>query len=454
MLPEPVPSRCLSLVIESIHGRPQSSDRTAIAEVRVLTQRELEPGGAAQVVAEHIARGRLSSDLRRTLQKLGTSAAPGLLREIEKNRDARSVSRLRLALAAIPAAPEQIVEGLLTPMRSSEHEALAEALFRLGDESLPHLEAALARSKGDALGRIAEVLARGGASAILIASLNSESPAHRHELARALSLQPSTWNALLRALEGNPPPASASRAPPCDRTWRSSTPRRRRPFSPRAEALLRPLFAMDGLSYAETYRLSQASAALATDPLLALLLEAQKKAKPGAQTSAIRRAALESLGAPHSELAKELIRAGLVGTDPGERLAALSAASQSTTTRHELLSDLLSGDPWPEVRLGAVSALGAYCNGAVVSIQSKAARSDEDVGVTRTAFDNIAKCSRGQPGSSASMCSIPRSDPSTFSSSPPAVSASSLATRTTRGKSCSAFAAAEDTRWLIRSRAR
>lgn len=407
-LPRAVKSDCVTLIIDEVYSGRKYRGHTAVSEVDIFSEEELRPGGTAKLVAQHIASGRLSADVNRLLVALGQEAAPALAEAIAESNDPRARLRLRIALARIPAMPEELVVALLgSSLRVQDELVLTDALHALGDAGLAAIEAALA-GKDQPLAsyaRLINVLAAqpGDAASQTLLAVLGKGDAHRRVLvARALAKREGAVALLLAELAANH--TDAERAG-LYRSLGLAGKRFPRPSADRqaiTEAL-RSEFARTALPYESQYRLIQATELLQDpelgEPLLALSLASAKVSS--AEDLALLRAAtvaLASLAAVTGETSlgtsiRESVQASLSHSDPGVRLAALSSLRDASWATGSI-AERLRVDLWPEVRRSAAAALATRCYDATNSAEAlvAAARNDIDASVAQTALASLLEC--------------------------------------------------------------
>ncbi|MBL4633202.1 MAG: HEAT repeat domain-containing protein, partial [Kofleriaceae bacterium] len=217
-LPEPISASCVTVVLaDSLtknsgrgrgrgRGRTVGTTRTAISEISVLSSEELDTRRSSELLAEGIAAGRAKADTRRLLKNLGNKASSALLSVLKKTTNRRAQTRLRLALATIPAAPEELVLGLLNDsLGSSDYMLFGRALRKIGPASVPVLAAALARpglqrEGGKRVALMLQTMPGPEAKDALLNALGRGSDAQRKAVVRALGASPGAWPVLRQAL--------------------------------------------------------------------------------------------------------------------------------------------------------------------------------------------------------------------------------------------------------------
>lgn len=398
VLPEPVTARCLTLILDDVYPRAASrsnSGRTAISELSVLSVDELSPGGSAKFFAQRVGEGKVGADLGLMLGILGDTAGPALLEQLGKEKTKKSKTRLRLALARIPFAPKELTQGLVSPdLRAKNYELLATGLRRLGDASMTALTDALAgKHRPQVTARLAEALARIGSTEALealVKGLGQGNALRRRALVRALA-RPPQWTALLAE---RVPAADdeLTKADLCSALGASAT---GHPVGSEArlaaEASLHT--ALDSsTNYELSYRVVQALGMVGGASAAEALQRKFTSAIDGSASSiAMRRIILAALGATGEASIQASLVAAVGDVDPGLRLVAIAQLADSDVATPALTQGL-NQDEWPEVRRAAAAALGGRCTTDSLAPLTKAARTDPDVQVARTAFSAVIAC--------------------------------------------------------------
>ncbi len=398
VLPEPVLAQCVSLVIADVF--PQSASkrnrgRTAISEVSVLSSEELDPVRSAEYVAKNIAAGRAKADTQRLLSSLGVKAAVALSAAIEA-ASPRGKSRLRLALATLPANPEQLVEGIQDEhLRSRDHLVLTRALHKLGAASIPPLLRALqSPSSGkEAKKRVALVLqtATGkDAQDALLSALGKGAPAMRLILVTALGKKPKITSAITEALEA----ADGNRRIDLLRSLAIAGARldENNPERATIDTLFRSAFASPSLSYESRYRLLSALGDLGGSDAFSLLSSEFSKLRPLSDAQSLALSEISAAAMARLAQSPEQLSLPLQEGAPGVRLAILSNLNSQASLSKSLLP-LLQSDPWPEIRRKTAALLGAHCEDpTIANALTKAVRTDSDSQVTITSLTAILSC--------------------------------------------------------------
>jgi len=166
-------------------------------------------------------------------------------------------------------------------------------------------------------------------------------------------------------------------------------------------ALLAILRTSSDLGYEEYYRLLKASAQVSGTELAQALVEqyATLKSRSDAEGLALLRRVVLSLGrvgggvrddALQNAIA-QTIRQSMGHTDPGVRLATLSALA-SKSAPDGLVETVLGADPWPEVRRAAAATLSVHCKASGAAALRTATLGDTNSKVARTAFTGLLRC--------------------------------------------------------------
>ncbi len=401
VLPKPVASQCVSLVLDSVEAR-HAKKPTAISEVTVFSEEEADGARAASLVAAYIATGKGGGDKWRLLQGLGTKAADALQNAIvERQADAGSKTRkeitnLRLALAHIRARPAELARGLADErLHTREHSLFSAALLDIGTGSISPLVQALS-AKGitrPAAHRITNVLAtlpQEAAGAALLELLGQGTASVRKASVTGLARRDDAWTLLPIALA-----QARTTSRKSDLYWVASmlgksTPRGSEKLEALADALLTSAMPAPA-SYEEHYRLLQAAGALRSPRLTDYLNEqfAALSTREDAQGLALLRQTVSSLGQHKSPSAQTTVDRALEHTDPGVRLVALAAlpAGQLAGARERLQSD-----SWPEVRQSAAATLAPQCTAMSNAALRRATLDDRNTKVASTAFAGLLHC--------------------------------------------------------------
>ena len=410
VLPAPVSSQCVSLVLDEVYPRKPKS-QTALSEVTVFSEEELDPKRSAGLLATRIAEGKAGADQHRLLASLGTGAEAALLDAIAKIQSAgkpapKEITNLRLALASLPAAPVQLARGLANDsLRTRQHEEFAQGLRTLQTASIAPLTQSLLSSglSAEATTRIANVLGQlpdAAAAQALLSALGTGSDDVRTSIIRALAKRPDAWQQLPAAL--GPANTAALQADLFRAMGLAGE--RLPPGSEQRAALASSVAETAGgrdLNYEEHYRLLQAAGQIggpvSTEALLAqyqLLID-----RDDAEGLALLRRAVDSLGRLAPLVADAALKARVASTlgealrhrDPGVRLATLATLQQPITAPGSV-EEQLRIDTWPQVRRAAAAALSMRCDASSIAALRQATLEDADTSVARTAFGGVLGC--------------------------------------------------------------
>ncbi|HUQ06618.1 MAG TPA: hypothetical protein VM261_29145 [Kofleriaceae bacterium] len=389
-LPQPIDG-CVTVAIAGV-DRKGATNITAIAELSVIADVELAPGGAEALLAAQVAKGGIAGEsAARALAARGAAAVQALTAALA-SADAASRPRVLAALAKIkdPAVIEPITVALAKgELPEGDRVAAAELIA-----SLPGGAAALApliHQPGDEHGRlaVAKVVARtqpielaraagqgsrefraaivellAGAGTMSLAGWGSDANhpiPQRADVFRALSKAAAAHGVtaeerariaelFLAALEG-------WSSPEARRTWKA-----------------------DEL-YEIHYRLIAGLGAIGDGAELRGMVAWLGRAGDDARTRALRRVAANALGVNGTADARLALAQLASDKDAGTRLAAVRALasegeSGDAPTPHgpvtaddtaardagdRAIGTILSGDAWPELRRAAASALGVRC---------------------------------------------------------------------------------------------
>ena len=411
-LPEPVPADCVSLVVVEVYfGQgARGGGHTAISELAVLTGMDLEPGSAAARLAAAVAAGgREGEQAARVLPRLGGAAEAALVAQAQVARaPADAVLRVRRVLAELPGGPAQLARGLaVEPLHPADAERFARGLAAIGAAAVAPLGQVAADDRSAAAGRARAAAALGrvadpAALAALAAAAGSGPREVRHAVARALGARPPAELDALVALAGA---AAQSEAREAD-LWRAVglMLRGRTDDAARARTVAAIGARLAGaVGYELRYRLLEAAGGVDDEKLVAavagqLSIRRAATALARAQSTALRRVAVEALGRSRAANAGAALVRAAGDPDPGVREAAVEAlgdrgARGGGSAGDEALGRRLAGDGWTRVRLAAATALGSACQrrGPAAGLR-RAARRDRDVQVRRAALSSLASC--------------------------------------------------------------
>ncbi len=411
-LPEPVPADCVSLVVVEVYfGQGAGGGgHTAISELAVLTEMDLEPGSAAARLAAAVAAGgREGEQAARVLPRLGGAAEAALVAQAQAARaPADAVLRVRRVLAELPGGPAQLARGLaVEPLHPADAERFARGLAAIGAAAVAPLGQVAADDRGAPAGRARAAAALGrvadpAALAALGAAAGSGPREVRQAVARALGARPPAELDALLALVGA---AAQSEAREAD-LWRAVglMLRGRTDDAARARAVtaIGARLAGGALGYELRYRLLEAAGGVDDEKLVAavagqLSVSGAATALERAQNTALRRVAVEALGRSRAPNAAAALVRAAGDPDPGVREAAVEAlgdrGARGGSAGDEALGRRLAGDGWTRVRRAAATAMGSGCRrGGPAAGLRRAARRDGDVQVRRAALSSLASC--------------------------------------------------------------
>jgi len=399
-LPQPV-SGCVTVILESVHGRPQGT--TAIAELEVFAEGERSGGGEA-LLARIIAEGK-GGDINAAaaLAKRGAPAAAAIEAELNKTTDAGARRRLISALAKIkdPAATPALVRAASSGWVRDKD--LLDVIAALGASGQAQALKELAAKGGTpAEVRVAAALhiKPTGAGFDALVDLAGKGPRDlRRAVIEQLALAPGAQLAQTATAQTDAAAAGD--------VWRALTRRARGHREERATASAAMTTALAAATdYERRYRLIDGIAAHGDAQALRTLESTLAALPTSPQTSALRQVAVRSVASsPHVE-ATTIVIALARDADPGVRLAALSALADSATDGagpwhaadgpdaiDRVIINGLAVDTWPEVRRRAATALGTRCQRpgparALVDAVGK----DKDVDVRADSLTALVQC--------------------------------------------------------------
>lgn len=434
LLPEPVPARCVTLVLDTVYpgasARSPRTGDTALSELAVLTTLDLDPAGAeVALVARVRAGGEDGRAGARLLAERGPRATAAVLQALEAGVPPVERLRLRRVLARIgdPAGAAELVEGVAaetTP--AADRDDFAAALVRMGDDAVTPLAGLLADEQAASPARRAAARALGtipGASAreALVAAAGHGPRPVRRAVALALAgrdpgdLDPLLDATALAEREGNPGREAdlwralglmirhAGEAPAGDTSGREASEgpgradRAAAPARARAIAALAARLDTAG-GYELSYRLLDAAGPLPDGPVLGALAAALARLPGGApETHALRRVAAAALARNPAPGARDLLVDMADAADPGVRRAAadaLASRADADATTDQVLIDRLAQEDWPRIRGLVAVALGRRCGTAEAPAAALAAAVDRDADteVRRSALSALVAC--------------------------------------------------------------
>lgn len=412
-LPEPVSSACVTLIIDDVYPHSASKankGQTAITEISVLAEEDMNPALAGELLTRSIAEGRGGADLSRLLKAWGANAETPLLAAIANTKEERTLLRLRLALARIPANAEQIVAGLANEsLRPRDLARLRDGLAALGSEAISPLADALSHERGSrGTEQVAGLLAgmkEAEAGQALLRAAGKGDRRKRSTVLRALGKRAGVGTQIIEAL------AAAKRTPRRADLYRAlgfagaalpADSPERAALAGQLAAALASTGTDPGVPYEIQYRVLQAASMVGGSDVVSALTD-QVRAREGAGDAeglALLRLAVSALAgaaklpqsdAPPADVVA-VLQAALEHKDPGVRLAALSH-TEAPTAPLSLLANRLHEDAWPEVRRAVAASLSLHCRqDASAAALVQATRHDTDVQVARTALSALIRC--------------------------------------------------------------
>lgn len=402
VLPKPIATTCVSLVIAGVHPRRARGGQTAISELAVLTDIEMKPGAAAKELARQVAAGGMNGNsAARALGERGKAGAKALLDELARPELAapqRMRLRLALALTKDASAITELVAALRTPgLRPAAGKALAAGLTAIGAPAVTKLAEILIDAKAtipsrewaaSALGDMTDASAR----VALVAAIEPASRVTRRIIARKLAFRRGDQPALLaEALQA----ATDGRAAIEATLWRAlGYLPRDRPIKQQIDAAIAKRLAT-ATGYELRHHLFIAAAMSHSAVVIGPLGAALEKTGSDQQSIALRRVTMKALDRNHA--AAQILLAYAADADPGVRwhvarsLGSLGARHADKTDA--ALIERLVNDTWPHVRRSAAGALGRACKRpAPARALLHAVDKDKDVEVGRTALGALVDC--------------------------------------------------------------
>lgn len=454
-LPEPVAADCVTLIIDAVYpgsgaGAAHTGD-TALADLAVLTDLDLTPGGPeAALVARVRAGGSPGRTAMGLLALRGRHAAEALVHDAgASGRAPDELLRLRRALARVGDAvgAGELVEGLAdahTP--AADREDFARVLARMGADAVGPVAALLGdataseaahQAAAEALGAMADA----GAREALASAAGRGSRAVRRTVALRLGQRDAAeLPALLDAAMGAAGEGEAGREADL---WRAvGVMARRADAAARARAAAVMAARLETASgYELLYRLLPAAAGLElasadAAPVRAAMQAAVSAAlarvpagdaadgaaggaagdaarttspRARAEADALRRVTASALGQNPAAWARALLTGMLAAPDPGLRRRAadaLAGRDDGTDESDRALAARLQDDAWPRVRVLAATALGRRCGAAAdaAAALDRALGSDAEEEVRRAALAAMVMCQA--PGIGARLLAV------------------------------------------------
>ena len=436
-LPAPIEG-CVTIAITAAHRRG-SIGAAAIAELNVLADVELAPGGAEVVLAQQVAKGGITGEsAARALAGRGLPAVAALSAELGR-ADATTRPRLLAALSRIehPSVTGPLAAALANgELPPGDVVPAAERLARLGPDGVEALRELLrstapAPALGDAAKPIAEsarlaaagVLARTEPATLLDAAGRGSAEA-RAELVRLMAgAGVATLVARARALGADPAPTDpprpagddAARADLWRAVARAAHTANGADRDAAAQAMAEALEATAMTQYELSYRLVAGVGEVGGADEVKRLLKWLRKPHPTmaqAQANALRRVAAGALGTNPAGAARRALAELAADRDAGTRLAAVRGlatepnaartgdapppSSEDAATQEAAdaaLAGILARDAWPELRRGAASALALRCQrrGPRAALET-AITADAEIDVRVDALTALVTC--------------------------------------------------------------
>ncbi len=398
-LPTPI-SGCVTVILDSVYAG--TANATSIAELEVMTERERGPGGLA-LLAHGLVDG--TGNLAAIAGVLAKHGAPGVAAiddELAKTADAGARKRLVAALAINrdPAAAASLGRAVNEGwVRATDLDGVIAALGGL--EQYAALAAIARQPKQPVEQRIAAIRAIRATSPLGLAALV--------ELAGTIDMR--ELRATVIEMLATAPAASLIQVvgPNAPDVWRALTKQLR--ASKNREARDAAITVMTAAlaaatDYEQRYRLIDGLATLG-DAAALRNLDATLRALPAgtAATAALRQVAIRAIERTPRVEAEPIVVDLARDSDPGVRLAALSAlatadgdpggpghAPAGVDGVDRVIVTALT-DHWPEVRRKAAQALGTRCMrpGPAAALVAAIA-GDHETGVRLDALGALVQC--------------------------------------------------------------
>jgi hypothetical protein len=401
-LPQPI-AGCVTVILESVHGK--AAGTTAIAELEVFADGERSGGGGEALLAHVIAEGKGGEiAAAAALAKRGAAAVVAIDGELAKASDAATRRRLVSALAKVsdPAAAPVLVRAATAGWVRDQD--LLDVIHALGATGQVAALKELAGKGGTPVAIRTEAAAqitpanRAGYDALV--DLTGRGPREvRRAVIERLALAPAAQLAATAASQSD---AAAS-----GDVWRALTRRMRGHAEERAAAVAAMGAALaKAADYERRYRLVDGIAAYGDAAALRELERFLASLPTSPDSAALRQVAVRSIASSPRAEATTIVIALARDADPGVRLAALAALSNSETDAAGVwhLADgpdaidrvIMNGlvvDTWPEVRRRAATALGARCQrpGPAEALRDAAAK-DKSLDVRADALTALVQC--------------------------------------------------------------
>ncbi len=371
-LPAPIPGNCVTLIVADVYPGTGQSPNTAISELHVLTDIELDPRGPEAALAEQLVRQATPGPAFRALIAAGPAAGPAILRQLKRKHPKPIQAILWRALAKSKyhgsGVGDALASGLAQAQTARAAKELSRSITELGHQNIALLASVAHRKDSTRVGRIAAIDALAGIptakslTALLKTPLDDRKV--RKHVVRALKKHNKPIRGILKIIE-----KKKNRDEP--NLWRlvgyiakSSTNRSQRQTA--VSALARRL--EQARAYPLYYRLLAALAAIPEADAIAAVATWIRKPPPHKQQPnaiALRRIVAAGLGDNRLTSAKRLLINLLGDPDPGVRLA----AAQSLRNRTDLKAPndlrmiaVADKDRWPSVRAAASQILAKRCH--------------------------------------------------------------------------------------------
>ena len=430
-LPEPVRADCVSVVVSQVYPDRRGAEKphTAISELAVLTEMDLEPGSQAEKLAALVAAGAEDAAGAATLlARMGAAGEAALLAEAQRPKvTAAALLRIRRALAESRSGAAELARGLaVARVQPADAERFGAALVAIGPPAAGALGEVLADRRADAAGRarVAAVLGQvpgPAATAALIAAAGRGPRGVRRAAMLALGARPA--EVLPEVVTAAQRASEETEGREAD-LWRAvGLLAREAPDGAARAAAVAGLVGRlgSGTGYELRTRLLEAAGALGADEAIEAVARflttpavSGATGREAAEQNALRRVAVTALGRSRAPNVLAALATATRDVDPGVRelaAEALGEASASGAARggdgDAALAGVLAGDRWPRVRRAAASALGARCERAAPAKALRgAALGDDDVEVRRASLSALASC--GAPGAAELFVQVMR----------------------------------------------
>jgi hypothetical protein len=401
---------CVTVVIESASGRGP----TSIAELGIYAENERSGGGGEAVLARVIAQGKGGEEsASKTLAKRGAAGAQAIDAELAKTTQADARRRLIHALVKIvdPAATASLVRAASEGwVRDKDLLDVISALAANGQiTALRDLAAKHGLPTAIRVAAASKLVPTGNGFTALVELAGKGPRELRREVIERLSRSP--IDPLIQAAPTLNEPAAAGDL------WRAASRSARQHAASRPAVVAAMLAALPSTTdYERRYRLIDGIAAHGDAEALAALADALRALPTDPRGSALRQVAVRGIASSPRVEAAPIVINFTRDTDPGVRLAALSAlADTSGTVRTGTVPVLNSGagpwhgaggpdeidrviinamvDRWPDVRRRAATALGARCQRpGPAKVLFETVSKDKDLDVRGDALLGLVSC--------------------------------------------------------------